>query len=143
MSTGNNVDQLPIATIRTLAMDAIEQAESGHPGTPMGMALAVSAYEQLTAEGIKVRVASVPSWTPFEQQGQAYHDAVLPPQVTARGAIEQASCFGWAQCVGLSGAVVGMKTFGASAPLKELLRKPGFTVDAVVAAANDQLAKAR
>jgi transketolase len=106
------------------------------------LALAVSAYEQLTAEGIKARLVSMPSWELFEQQDQAYRDAVLPPNVTARVAVEQASTFGWAQYVGLGGAVVGMKTFGASAPLKALLHKFGFTVEGVVAAAKEQLARA-
>ncbi len=101
--------------------------------------LAVEAYEQLTAEGIKARVVSMPSWELFEQQDQAYRDAVLPPQVTARVAIEQGSTFGWAQWVGMNGAVIGMKTFGASAPLKFLLKQFGFTVEAVVAAAKAQL----
>lgn len=107
------------------------------------LSLAVSAYEQLTAEGIKARVVSMPSWELFEQQGQAYRDSVLPPQVVARVAVEQASTFGWAQYVGLGGAVVGMKTFGASAPLKALLHKFGFTVESVIAAARDQVAKAQ
>jgi transketolase len=107
------------------------------------LSLAVAAYEQLTAEGIKARVVSMPSWELFEQQDPAYRDAVLPPLVKARVAIEQASTFGWAQFVGLSGAVVGMKTFGASAPLKALLHKFGFTLESVVAAAKDQLAKNR
>jgi len=107
------------------------------------LALAVEAYEQLTAEGIKARVVSMPSWELFEQQDQAYRDAVLPPEVTARVAVEQASTFGWAQYVGLRGAVVGMKTFGASAPLKALLHKFGFTVDSVVAAAKEQITRAR
>jgi len=105
------------------------------------LSLAVSAYEQLTAEGIKARVVSMPSWELFEQQDPAYRDAVLPPNVTARVAIEQASSFGWAQYVGLTGAVVGMKSFGASAPLKALLQKFGFTVEGVVAAAKAQIAK--
>ena len=104
--------------------------------------LAVGAYEQLTAEGIKARVVSMPSWELFEQQAADYRCAVLPPEVTARVAIEQASTFGWAQWVGMDGAVVGMKTFGASAPLKFLLQQFGFTVEGVVAAAKDQLAKA-
>lgn len=107
------------------------------------LALAVAAYEQLTAEGIKARVVSMPSWELFEQQDQAYRDAVLPQEVTARVAIEQASTFGWAQYVGMRGAVVGMKTFGASAPLKALLHKFGFTVESVMAAAKQQLAKTR
>lgn len=103
------------------------------------LSLAVQAYEQLTAEGIRARVVSMPSWELFEQQDQAYRDAVLPPSILARVAIEQASTFGWAQYVGLRGAVVGMKTFGASAPLKALLQKYGFTVESVVAAAKAQL----
>ena len=111
----------------------------GATGTEL--ALAIAAYEQLTAEGIKARVVSMPSWELFEQQTQAYRDAVLPPQVIARVAVEQGSTFGWAQWVGLTGAVIGMKTFGASAPLKALLQKFGFTVDAVIAAAKDQLGK--
>jgi transketolase len=106
------------------------------------LALAVSAFEQLTAEGIKARVVSMPSWELFEQQDQAYRNAVLPPDVRARVAIEQGSTFGWAQWVGLDGAVVGMKTFGASAPLKALLHKFGFTVEGVVAVAKEQIAKA-
>lgn len=107
------------------------------------LSLAVQAYEQLTAEGIKARVVSMPSWELFEQQDPAYRDTVLPPHITARVAVEQASTFGWAQFVGLGGAVVGMKTFGASAPLKALLHKFGFTVESVVAAAKDQIAKTR
>ncbi len=104
--------------------------------------LAVAAYEQLTAEGIKARVVSMPSWELFEQQDADYRCAVLPPEVTARVAIEQASTFGWAQWVGMDGAVIGMKSFGASAPLKFLLKQFGFTVEGVVAAAKAQLAKA-
>lgn len=125
----------------------VADAADGKPdvlllATGTELALAVSAYEQLTAEGIKARVVSMPSWELFEQQDQAYRDTVLPPQVTARVAVEQGSTFGWAQWVGLNGAVIGMKTFGASAPLKALLQKFGFTVAAVVAAAKEQLAKA-
>jgi len=103
--------------------------------------LAVAAYEQLIAEGIRARVISMPSWELFEQQDPAYREVVLPTGVRARVAIEQASTFGWAQFVGLDGAVVGMKTFGASAPLKALLHKFGFTVESVVAAAKEQLGR--
>ena len=81
----------------------------------------------------------MPSWDIFEQQPQEYRDAVLPPEVTARVAIEQASTFGWERYVGRSGRVIGMQTFGASAPLKALQTEFGFTVDNVVAAAHDQL----
>jgi len=85
-------------------------------------------------------VVSMPSWEVFEHQPPDYRDRVIPAGVTARVAVEQASTFGWQQYVGPTGAVVGMKTFGASAPLKELQKKFGFTVEAVVAAAKAQLA---
>jgi transketolase len=103
------------------------------------IALAVEAYEALTAEGVKARVVSMPSWELFERQPQKYRDTVLPPEVTARVAIEQASTFGWERYVGLTGAIVAMSTFGASAPLKELQTKFGFTPDKVVEAAKAQL----
>jgi transketolase len=103
------------------------------------IALAVAAYEQLTGEGVAARVVSMPSWELFERQPAGYRDSVLPPAVTARVAIEQASTFGWERYVGLSGTVVGMSTFGASAPLKELQTKFGFTPEVVVAAAYDQI----
>jgi transketolase len=104
------------------------------------VSLCVSAYEQLTAEGIKARVVSMPSWELFEHQDQSYRDQVLPPSVTARVAVEQASTFGWSRYVGITGERIGMHTFGASAPLKELQRKFGFTPERVVAAARSQLA---
>ena len=110
-------------------------------GTGSEVALCVSAYEKLTAEGAKVRVVSMPSWELFEHQSQEYRDSVLPPSVTARVAVEQASTFGWERYVGLTGTTIGLKTFGASAPLKDLLTKYGFTPDGVVAAARQQLAK--
>ena len=83
----------------------------------------------------------MPSWEIFEHQPQAYRDSVLPPAVTARVSVEQASTFGWARYVGATGASIGMTTFGASAPLKELLKKFGFTVENVVAAAKEQMKK--
>jgi transketolase len=107
------------------------------------VSLCVSAHERLTAERIKARVVSMPSWELFERQSQKYRDEVLPPSVTARVAVEQASTFGWAHYVGTSGAVIGMTSFGASAPLKVLQKEFGFTTDHVVAAAKDQLKKAR
>lgn len=82
----------------------------------------------------------MPSWELFEQQSQDYRDSVIPPSVTARVCVEQASTFGWGEYVGSRGARIVMHTFGASAPLKELQRKFGFTPDKVVAAAKDQLA---
>jgi transketolase len=106
-------------------------------GTEVG--LAVDAHERLIAEGVRARVVSLPSWELFDRQPRAYRDAVLPPCVTARVAVEQASALGWERYVGSGGAVVAMSTFGASAPLKDLQTNFGFTPEAVVAAARDQL----
>jgi len=106
------------------------------------LSLAVEAHAKLLAEDIRSRVVSMPSWEVFEQQTQEYRDSVLPPGLKARVAIEQASTFGWERYVGTSGHVIGMKTFGASAPLKELQRKFGFEPDRVVAAAKAQLGRA-
>lgn len=106
------------------------------------VALAVAAYEDLTAEGITARVVSMPSMKLFSRQPVEYRDQVLPPEVTARVAIEQASTFGWHRWVGTTGAIIGMETFGASAPLQELQHKFGFTADAVLSAARGQLARA-
>jgi transketolase len=103
------------------------------------VSLCINAYEQLKTEGIKARVISMPSWELFEQQSQEYRDRVLPPSVTARVSVEQASTFGWAEYVGMKGARIGMHTFGASAPLKDLEHKFGFTPDKVVEAAKAQL----
>jgi transketolase len=103
--------------------------------------LVTEAHEKLIAEGIRSRVVSMPSWEIFELQPQAYRDSVLPPGVKARVAVEQASTFGWERYVGTEGRVIGMKTFGASAPLKELQKKFGFEPDHVVAAAKEQLGK--
>ena len=105
------------------------------------VSLAVDAHERLLAEGVRSRVVSMPSWDIFEHQTQEYRDSVLPPFVKARLAIEQASTFGWERYVGDAGRVIGMKTFGASAPLKELQRKFGFEPDRVVAAAKELLGR--
>jgi transketolase len=105
--------------------------------------LAVAAYEQLLKEGVKARVVSMPSWELFEKQDEAYRNSVLPPEVDARVSVEQASTFGWAQYVGNKGARIGMKTFGASAPLKELQKKFGFTPEAIVSAAKDAVRKTK
>ncbi|MGA7485481.1 MAG: transketolase [Xanthobacteraceae bacterium] len=104
------------------------------------VSLAVEAHEQLLAHGVRSRVVSMPSWDIFEHQPQQYRDSVLPPQVTARVAVEQASTFGWERYVGTSGRVIGMKTFGASAPLKELQKKFGFEPERVVEVAKELLA---
>jgi transketolase len=106
------------------------------------VSVAIEAHEQLRAGGVRSRVVSMPSWDIFEHQPQAYRDSVLPPGVKARIAVEQASTFGWERYVGTEGRVIGMKTFGASAPLKELQKKFGFDPDHLVAAAKELLAKA-
>jgi transketolase len=108
-------------------------------GTGSEVALCVDAYEQLTAAGEKVRVVSMPSCELFDQQPQDYRDEVLPPSVKARVSVEQASTFGWERFVGRHGAMIGMHTFGASAPLKDVQRKFGFTPDAIVAICRQQL----
>ena len=105
--------------------------------------LCLEAHEQLKAEGIKARVVSVPSWELFDDQPQEYRDRVLPPDVTARVSVEQASTFGWAKYAGATGHRIGMRSFGASAPLKDLVKKFGFTAEQVVAAAKEQLRLAR
>jgi transketolase len=107
------------------------------------VSLCVKAHEELLAEGIRSRVVSMPSWDIFEHQPQAYRDSVLPPDVTARVAVEQASTFGWERYVGWSGRVIGMKTFGASAPLKELLRKYGFEPERVTEVVKELLGKGK
>ena len=103
--------------------------------------LCVSAYEQLTAEGCKVRVVSMPSLEIFEKENEEYRESILPSDVTARVSVEQASTMGWAKYVGPKGRSIGMKTFGASAPLKELLKRFGFTPEAVISAARELLKK--
>ncbi len=105
------------------------------------VSLAAQAHEMLIAQGINSRVVSMPSWDIFERQTQQYRDSVLPPSVKARVAIEQASTFGWDRYVGEAGQVIGMETFGASAPLKELQKKFGFEPEHVVAVAKELLGK--
>jgi transketolase len=105
------------------------------------VSLAVQAHEKLVAEGIRSRVVSMPSWDIFDHEPKEYRDTVLPPDVKRRIAIEQASTFGWERYVGDTGRVIGMKTFGASAPLKELQRHFGFEPDRVVTAAKELLGR--
>jgi transketolase len=105
------------------------------------VSICLDAHEQLLAEGIRSRVVSMPSWEVFEEQTQEYRDSVLPPAITARIAVEEASTFGWERYVGWSGRVIGMKTFGASAPLKALRHKFGFEPDRIVAIAGELLGK--
>jgi transketolase len=96
------------------------------------VSLAVNAHEALLLQGIRSRVVSMPSWDIFDHQTPEYRDSVLPPSVKLRVAIEQASTLGWERYVGPFGRIIGMKTFGASAPLKELQRKFGFEPERVV-----------
>jgi transketolase len=110
-------------------------------GSGSEVSLVVQTHERLVAEGIRSRVVSMPSWEIFDHQPQEYRDNVLPPNVKARVAVEQGSTLGWERYVGPTGRVIGMKTFGASAPLKELQRKFGFEPDRVAAAAKEQLGK--
>jgi transketolase len=104
------------------------------------VSLVAAAHEKLLAEGIRSRVVSMPSWDIFDHQPREYRDSVLPRHVKARVAVEQASTLGWERYVGEAGCVIGMQTFGASAPLKELQTKFGFEPHRVVAAAKEQLA---
>jgi transketolase len=105
------------------------------------VSLCVSAYEKLSADGIKARVVSMPSWELFERQDAAYKESVLPANVTARVSVEMASIFGWERYVGPAGKMIGMRTFGASAPLKDVKKKFGFEPENVVAAVKEVLGK--
>ncbi|WP_375408475.1 transketolase [uncultured Methylobacterium sp.] len=110
-------------------------------GTGSEVQLCVGAYEALTSEGVKARVVSMPSWDLFERQDEAYRNAVLVPEVLARVAVEQGSVIGWDRYAGSAGAIIGMSTFGSSAPIKDLQTKFGFTPEKVLQAARDQIAK--
>jgi transketolase len=112
-------------------------------GTGSELSLCVDAYEKLTQEGIRTRVVSMPSWELFEKQDDSYKQSVFPPNVGARVSVEMGATLGWDRYVGPKGEMVGMHTFGASAPLKDLLKKFGFTTDAVIAAARKTLARAK
>jgi transketolase len=103
------------------------------------VSLCLEAFERLRSEGIRARVVSMPSWELFDDQPNEYRDAVIPPSVRARVSVEQASTFGWSKYVGDTGQSIGMRSFGASAPLKQLMQKFGFTVENVVAAAREQI----
>jgi transketolase len=143
------IDRSKYASAAGVAKGAyiLADAPNGQPelilmSTGSEVSLCLSVYEKLSAEGHKVRVVSMPSWEIFEKQSPEYRESVLPSAVKARIAVEQASTFGWAQYVGHEGKIIGMKTFGASAPLKELLKKFGFTPEAVLSAARELLQKA-
>ena len=126
----------------------LAEAPNGKPeviliGTGSEVSLCIQAYEQLNKEGVPTRVVSMPSWELFDDQDQTYRESVLPPSVKPRVSVEQASDFGWSKYTGSEGAHVGMESFGASAPLKQLLKKFGFNVEHVVAAAKSQIARHR
>ena len=126
----------------------LADTEGGKPdliliGTGSEVSLCLEAAEKLKADGTRVRVVSMPCWALFEQQDASYRESVLPASVTARVSVEMASVFGWERYVGLQGRSVGMRSFGASAPLKDLLKRFGITADAVVEESRKVLGKAR
>jgi transketolase len=126
----------------------LSDAPGGKPdviliGTGTEVSLCVDAAEKLKGEGVQARVVSMPSWELFEKQDQAYRDSVLPPSVTARVSVEMSTPLGWERYVGLKGEMVGMHSFGASAPWKDLQKHFGFTPDVVVAAARKAIAAAK
>ncbi len=139
-------DRARYAAASGLARGAYVMAdpESGPPrviliGTGSEVQLCIGAHERLAREGIPSRVVSMPSWELFEQQDAGYRESVLPPAITARVAVEQGTVIGWDRYAGSTGAIIGMHTFGSSAPLKDLLGKFGFTPDAVYEAAKAQI----
>ena len=141
------LDRTRYASAAGLAKGAyvLADASDGNPDVLLltsgsEVSLCVEAYEQLKGEGMKARVVSMPSWELFEQQSQAYRDSVIPPGVTARVSVEQATTFGWSQYVGLTGTSIGMHAYGASAPAKDVIKHFGFTVERVVAAVKQQVA---
>ena len=121
-------------------------AENGEPqviliASGSEVQLCIEARERLAQKGIAARVVSMPSWELFERQDEHYRDTVLPPHIEARVAVEMGSVIGWDRYAGCRGAIIGMHSFGASAPIKDLLQKFGFVADKVVAAAESQIAK--
>ena len=139
------VDRTRYASAKGLHKGAyvLADADRGAPevlllATGTEVALCVDAYEVLKADGIQARVVSMPSWELFEQQSREYRNDVLPPSITARVAVEQASTMGWDRYVGADGCIIGMETFGSSAPLKDLQQKFGFTPGRIVDAAREQ-----
>jgi transketolase len=124
----------------------LSDAGNGKPdvlliATGSEVSLCMAAQEELAKEGVGARVISMPSWKLFEDQDEAYRESVIPSAVRARVSVEQAARFGWERYVGIDGERIGMRTFGESAPLQKLVKKFGFTVDAVVTAARDQINK--
>ncbi len=141
------VDRSKYASAKGVAKGAyvLADAPDGHPkviliGTGSEVALCMGVFETLEAEGVGARVVSMPCWELFEKQDQEYRDSVLPPEVRARVTVEQASVMGWDRYAGASGSIIGMHSFGSSAPLKDLLTKFGFTPEKVLEAARHQIA---
>lgn len=144
------IDRTKYAAASGLAHGAyvLADAPGGPPdviliGTGSEVSLCLAAHEQLNTEGVRSRVVSMPSWEIFEHQTKEYRDEVLPPAITARVSVELGSTVGWSHYVGSAGRAIGMKTFGASAPLQELQKKFGFRVGDVVTAAKEQIAGAK
>jgi len=142
------LDRTQYASAAGLAKGAyvLADAAGGKPdviliGSGSEVSLLVQAHQKLVVEGIRSRVVSMPSWEIFDHQSEEYRESVLPSGVWARVAVEQASTFGWERYVGMSGHIIGMNTFGASAPLKELQKKFGFEPDQVVTAAKNVLGR--
>ena len=142
------IDRAKFASAKGVARGAYIVADcQGTPevilmGTGSEVALCMGAYESLTAEGTKARVVSMPSWELFESQDEAYRNEVLPPSVKGRLAVEQAATIGWDRYTGFEGRVIGMHSFGASAPLAALQAKFGFTPEAVLNEARKQAKRA-
>ena len=142
------IDRTKYAPASGLARGAyvLADASGGDPeviliGTGSEVALCLEAYEQLSKEGVRARVVSMPSWELFDDQDKNYRESVLPPSVKARVSVEVASDFGWCKYTGSEGHNLCIESFGASAPLKQLLKKFGFSADKVVAAAKSQIAR--
>src|SRR5262249_23614837 len=140
------IDRTKFAPAALLMRGAYVLADppSGKPqlilmATGSEVSITITAWEKLNAEGIPTRIVSIPSWRLFEEQPREYRDEVLPPQITARLAIEAASPFGWREFVGDRGAFIGMTTFGASAPYEVLMQQFGFTPENIVAKAKELL----
>jgi transketolase len=144
------VDRTRFAPATGLARGAYVLAENAGKtpdvlllATGSEVSLCVEVFEQLSKEGINARVVSMPSWQLFDRQDQAYRDSVLPPAVKARVSVEMAAVFGWERYVGMTGHMIGMHSFGASAPIKALQKHFGFTLENVVAAAKEQILAAK
>jgi transketolase len=139
-------DRTRFAPASGLARGAYVMADAENPqviliASGSEVQLCVAARERLAQKGIAARVVSMPSWELFERQDEHYRDTVLPPHIEARVAVEMGSVIGWDRYAGNRGAIIGMHSFGASAPIKDLLQKFGFVADKVVQAAESQIAK--